>query len=95
MGVVFESTIKMGENNEWYIELKDTVDARVEICISLEEYSEKVEELGKDYGGNIDEVKWLKDDNVPPHVMDEIREGMSKIQADIEEKSGKPIDLKK
>ena len=93
MSVIFESTIKMaeGSNEDWYIELKDTVDDRVEICKDLAEYSKKVEELGSDYGGNIDEVRWMKDDNVPLPVMDSIRFEMSKLQKEIEEETGKPL----
>ncbi|MCK4874643.1 MAG: hypothetical protein KAS26_02240 [Sulfurimonas sp.] len=93
MSVIFESTIKMaeGSSEEWYIELKDTVDDRVEICADLPEYSKKVEELGADYGGNIDEVRWMKDDNVPLPIMDTIRFEMSKLQAEIEDETGKKL----
>ena len=84
MAVVFESLIKIDDEGKWFIELKDTVDERVAICYDLDEYSQKVEDFGGDYGGNIDEVKWSKDENVPPHVMDEIRLEMSKHQEDIE-----------
>ena len=91
--VIFESTIKMveGSNEEWFIELKDCVDDRVEICNTLAEYSKNVEKLGADYGGNIDEVIWMKDDNVPLPVMDTIRFDMSKLQAEIEQETGKKI----
>jgi hypothetical protein len=93
MAVIFESTIKMveGSREDWYIELKDCVDERIELCNSLAEYSKKVEELGADYGGNIDEVIWMKDDDVPLPVMDEIRFEMSKLQREIEEETGKKI----
>ena len=93
MSVIFESTIKMVESSkeDWFIELKDTVDDRIEICADLAEYSKKVEELGSDYGGNIDEVRWMKDDNVPLPVMDSIRFEMSKLQKEIEEETGKSI----
>ncbi len=93
MAVIFESTIKMtdGSNEDWYIELKDTVDNRIEICKDLQEYSKKVEELGADYGGNIDEVRWMKDENVPLPVMDTIRFEMSRLQKEIEEETGKPL----
>ncbi len=84
MSVVFESVIKVNEEGEWFIELTDTVDGRVAICHDLDEYSQKVEDFGGDYGGNIDEVKWAKDDNVPPQTMDEIRLEMSKHQEEIE-----------
>ncbi len=91
MAVIFTSTIKMDEENNWYIELKDMVDDRVAICKDMEEYAEKVEDYGSDYGGNIDAVNWYKDDNVPPHVMDEIRQKMADHKAEIEEKNGEPL----
>jgi len=92
MAVVFESRVKLNEDRtSWCIELKDTVDDRVVICNSLQEYQDQMKELGDDYGGNIDEVKWSKDDDVPFHFMDEIRQGMANIQAEIEEKTGEPL----
>ena len=93
MAVIFESTIKMleGSKEDWVIELKDCVDDRVVVCADLAEYSKKVEELGADYGGNIDEVIWMKTDDVPLPVMDEIRFEMSKLQREIEEETGKSI----
>ncbi len=84
MAVVFESLIKVDEEGKWFIELTDTVDERVATCQDLDEYSQKVEDFGADYGGNIDEVKWSKDENVPPHVMDEIRFEMSRQQEELE-----------
>ena len=84
MSVIFESLIKVDEQGEWFIELKDTVDGRIVICNDLDEYSQKVEDFGADYGGEIDEVKWAKHEDVPPHTMDEIRLEMSKQQEEIE-----------
>jgi hypothetical protein len=93
-GVVFTSTIKLDDTDKWFIELKDITDEddiRTEICADLDEYETKIEELGADYGGHIDEVKWLKDDNVPPMVLDEIRVKMAEQRAKIEEELGEPI----
>lgn len=67
------------------------VDNRVELCYNMIEYAEKVEDLGSDYGGNIDSVNWYKDDNVPAHVMDKIRQAMAQQQADIEEQIGESL----
>ena len=89
MAVIFESLIKVDTEGKWFIELKDTVDERVAVCHDLDKYSQKVEDFGADYGGNIDEVKWSKDDNVPPHTMDEIRLEMSKHQEEIEKQKEK------
>jgi hypothetical protein len=92
MSAIFESTIKMaqGSKEDWYIELRDAIEEKIEICADLEEYSKKIEELGAPYGGNI-EVKWDKDINVPPYVMDTIRFEMSKLQREIEEETGESL----
>lgn len=93
MSAIFESTIKMveGSKTEWYIELKDTQNDIVEICHDLQEYSQKIEELGKLHDGIIDQVKWSKDLNVHPIIIDNIRFEMSKLQRELEEELGKPI----
>jgi hypothetical protein len=92
LSAVFESTIKMVQNSreDWYIELRDLFENKIEICADLQEYSKKIEELGALYGGNI-EVRWTKDLNVPPYVMDTIRFEMSKLQRELEEELGEPI----
>jgi len=94
MGVVFTSTIKLDDTGKWYIEIEDATDendVRVEACFDMDEYAEKIEEMGSEYGGHIDEVKWLKDDNVPPVVVDEIRIKMAEAREKIEEERGEPI----
>lgn len=91
MSVIFTSTIKIDEEQNWYIELKDMVDGRVEICRDMDEYSKNVENFGSDYGGNIESVNWYKDDNVPPYVLDIIRMEMARHKAEIEEKLGEPL----
>jgi len=91
MSLVFESKIKVDENNEWFIELTDTSDGRIEICKNMDEYKEKFEKLGEDYGGNVDVVNWSQDDNVPPYHIDEIRQAMVELQAEVEEKQGRPL----
>ncbi len=93
-GVTFTSTIKLDDSDKWFIELRDITDPddeRVEVCFDLDEYETKIEEMGADYGGHIDEVKWLKDENVPPFILDEIRLKMAEQRAKIEEKLGEPI----
>ena len=92
MGVVFEATIKMSDTENWYIELKDTVDGRVESCFSIEELETQIEKFGEDYGSHVDEVRWLKDDDVLPPVMDDIRLKMAEQKVKIEEKTGEKIE---
>ena len=91
MAVIFESNIKVDPDGAWYIVLTDTVDNRTAVCRDLDEYSQKVEEFGADYGGNIDEVKWSKDDDVPPQTIDELRLEMSRHQEEIEKEKEKSI----
>ena len=80
MSVIFESKIKFNLGDGWFIELTDTVDGRVVNCKDLEELEKKIEEFGADYGGNIDEVKWSSDDNVPQSIINEIRVGLEKFK---------------
>ncbi|MEA1955310.1 MAG: hypothetical protein U9N02_02310 [Campylobacterota bacterium] len=84
MSVVFNANIKVDDTLNWYIELTDTVDGRVHKCLDMDEFSKKVEEFGADYGGNIDEVVWSKDENVSPQAMDEIRMLMAEQEQEIE-----------
>lgn len=83
MSVIFESRIRCNRIGEVYIELKDLVDGRVEICDNVDDYALKIEKLGEDYGGHIDEVKWFVDDDVPPAELDKIRLSMSKYQKEL------------
>ena len=80
MAVVFTSTVKLDESNDWYIEIKDMLTEDTEICKDIEEYSKKLEEMGSEYGGHIDSVNWYKDDNVPPYHLDELRTQMAKYK---------------
>ena len=91
MSVIFTSTIKIDDEDNWYIELKDMVDNRVMNCKSMDEYAKAVEDFGSDYGGNIDSVNWYKDENVPVQVMDEIRQAMADQKAQVEEAQGEPL----
>lgn len=86
MSVIFESVIKCNNLGFAYIELKDTTDGRIKICNDLEEFSKKIEELGSDYGGRIDEVKWSADKDVPQSEIDKIKLAMQKYQEEIEKK---------
>ncbi|EQB39920.1 hypothetical protein M947_04885 [Sulfurimonas hongkongensis] len=85
MSVIFEAVIKVDEKLDWYIVLKDTVVGRSHNCLDMDEFLQKIEDFGADYGGHIDEVKWSKDDNVSPQAMDEIRLLMAKHQQEIED----------
>ena len=85
MSVVFEATIQnRGESpHDWFIELIDTVSSRKEVCNDIEEFSKKIEELGSAYNGQIDQVKWSKDDNITQDQYSEVNAYMRKYQAEL------------
>ena len=85
MSVVFEARIKnRGDSiDDWFIELTDTVSNKKEICNNLEEFSKKIEEFGSAYNGQIDEVKWSKDDNITQDQYSIINAGMRKYQEEL------------
>ncbi len=39
--------------------------------------------MGLDYGGHVDEVKWIVDENVPQKHIVEVKEQMAKIQKEL------------
>lgn len=88
MSIVFEALVKNDENGGWFIELKDTIDGRMEVCKNLEVFEKKIQEMGEDYGGRVDEVKWISDESLSPENMQEIRVAMiayhEKYKDDIE-----------
>lgn len=67
MAGIIESVIKTSPLGRWYIELRDTTkeDAEPLFCLDVYEYAEKIEEMGKEYGEEI-EVIWSSDDGVTP-----------------------------
>ena len=85
MSVIFEAIIKnTGESpHDWFIELIDTVSSRKEVCNDIEEFSKKIEELGSAYNGQIDQVKWSKDDNITQDQYSEVNAYMRKYQAEL------------
>lgn len=85
MKVIFEARIKnKGEApHDWFIELTDTVNNKKEECNNLEEFSRKIEEFGALYNGQIDEVKWSKDDNITDEQYSEVNASMRKYQEEL------------
>ena len=85
MSVVFEARIKNREEypTDWFIELTDTVINKKAECNNLEEFSKKIEEFGAEYKGQIDEVKWSKDDNITQDQYSDVNAGMRKYQEEL------------
>ena len=76
MSVVFEALVKNDKDGGWFIELKDTVDDRIVVCKDLNEFEQKIQELGNDYGGRVDEVRWISDESLTPQNEQKLRVGM-------------------
>ena len=76
MSVIFEALVKNSEDGGWFIELKDTTDGRMVVCKDLNEFEKKIQELGEDYGGRVDEVNWISDENLSPENEQKLRVGM-------------------
>ncbi len=76
MAVVFEALVKNDKDGGWFIELKDTTDGRVVVCKDLSEFEVKIQDLGEDYGGRVDEVKWISHENLSPQNEQKLRVGM-------------------
>jgi hypothetical protein len=88
MSVIIQSTIKTNPLGRWYLELKDTTEENsMEICLDIDEYAEKIEIIGLEYGGDI-EVAWQSDDNVTEIQIHEVRMQMNEYQAKQEANSG-------
>ncbi len=80
MAVKFISTIKENGLGGWFIELADTLDGRKVTCKDINQYEDAIEQMGDDYGGDI-EVEWKKDDNVTTAHFEEVRLEIGKYQS--------------
>ena len=84
--VVIESVIKTNPLGRWYIELSDTMkEESMEICLDINEYAQKVEMMGQEYGGEV-EVAWSSEDNVSLVQINEVRQQIMAYEAEIEAK---------
>ena len=87
MAVIFESTIKTSPIGRWYIELVDTQkpDDEPVVVLDVYEYADKIEEMGKLYGDDV-EVIWSSDEGVTPEQINEVRMQMNAYEAEQEAK---------
>jgi len=84
--VVIESVIQTNPLGRWYIELSDTLkEESMEICLDINEYAQKVEMMGKEYGGDV-EVAWSSGENVSLAQINEVRQQIMAYEAEIEAK---------
>ena len=84
--VIIESVIKTNPLGRWYIELSDTMkEESMEICLDINEYAQKIEMMGEEYGGVV-EVAWSSEDNVSLAQINEVRQQIMAYEAEIEAK---------
>ena len=84
MSVIINSTIKTNALGRWYIELNDTTEEdHMEICLDVNEYAVKIEEIGQEYGNDI-EVAWSSEDDVTPEQINEVRMQMNAYEEERE-----------
>ncbi len=88
MSAIFEAIIKTYPNGRWYIELRDIEEDRSEECLSVDEFSKKLEEWGEDYGHDVN-VVWSQEENVTPVQLHEVRMEMMAYEQKLEEEKNK------
>ena len=82
--VIFDSVIKTNPIGRWYLEIRDPQEERSEICLNLDEYAQKIEEMGAIYGGDV-EVAWSAEENVTQVQINEVRQAMMAYEQKLQE----------
>ena len=82
--VIFETVIKTNPVGRWYLEIRDSEEQRTEICLDLDEYATKIEDMGAIYGGDI-EVAWAAEENVTQIQINEVRHAMMAYEQKLQE----------
>jgi hypothetical protein len=88
MPVKFISHVDQNDNGEWFIKLTDTLEESDVICNTMEEYKTQIEELGGEYGGDI-EVEWTKSPTLSPANYQDIMDKMAELQKEYQEEIDK------
>ena len=93
MSAQFTANIEEDINTKgWLIRLTDTVDNRVALCKSLEEFKTNIEEFGEDYGGDV-EVLWSKNQDVTDIHFKEIHNGMAAFKEEEPEDKSENLEV--
>ena len=88
MAVKFISHVDQNGVGEWFIKLTDTLENKEVICNNIEEYAEKIEEMGGEYGGDI-EVVWTRSNLLTPANHQDLQEKMALMQEKYQEEIDK------
>ncbi len=84
MAVKFIAYVDQKEDGGWNIKLTDTYDNVDVICEDLKEFQEKIEDMGSEYGNEI-EVVWKKSPKLTPANYTELELAMEKLQEEYKE----------
>ncbi len=84
MAVKFISHVDQDKIGNWFIKLTDTLEEKDVICKDLDDYATKIEELGADYGGDI-EVVWTRSQLLSPINYQDLEEKMKIMQEKYQE----------
>ena len=87
--VIFESVIKTNPLGRWYLEIRDNEQERTEVCLNVDEYAQKIEDMGAIYGGDV-EVAWASEENVTQMQINEVRQAMMAYEQKLQEAQQKP-----
>jgi len=92
MSVIINSTIKTNALGRWYIELNDTTEEdHMVICLDVNEYAVKIEEIGAAYGEDI-EIVWSSEEGVTPEQINEVRMQMNAYEEELaQQKAAKAV----
>ncbi len=93
MAVKFISHVEQNGVGEWFIKLTDTLEESEVICKDLDEYAVKIQEMGNDYGGDI-EVVWTRSNLLTPSNYQDLQEKMAIMQEKYQEDIDKINDKK-
>jgi hypothetical protein len=78
MAVKFISHVEQDSVGGWFIKLTDTLEETEVLCKDLEEYANQIEELGGEYGGEI-EVVWTRSNTLSPANYQDLSEKMAEL----------------
>ncbi len=93
MSVKFTATQRQKDDKSWYIELTDTMENHTVKCEDLEQFSQNIEQMGAEYGNDI-EVVWSCDDDVSQEFMQELRVSMITYQEKYQDEVDKEFESK-
>jgi len=92
-GVKFEAVLKNNGIGGWCIELTDTLEETTVRCENLDIFSDKVSQMGAEYGNDI-EVVWSTAEDVSPVHMQELRVAMMEYQEKYKDEIDKELKAK-